>query len=43
MAESQHINGSYSGVFVSSHRKEEISGYIREVPAMWKYYLVKLF
>ncbi|MFL0194875.1 YdcF family protein [Clostridium sp. WILCCON 0269] len=43
MAESQHIDGSYSGVFVSLYKQREISGYIREIPAVWKYYFYKIF
>ncbi len=42
MAKSQHIKGSYSGVFISSYKAHEISGYIREIPAVWKYYILKL-
>lgn len=42
MAESQHIDASYSGVFVSSYKNNEIFGYIREIPALWKYYLTKI-
>ncbi|MCI1944081.1 YdcF family protein [Clostridium luticellarii] len=42
MAQSQHIDATYSGVFVSSYKKHEIIGYIREIPAMWKYYFLKL-
>lgn len=43
MAESQEIEGSYSGVFVYPYKNREITGYIREIPALWKYYLYKLF
>lgn len=42
MAESQGIKGSYSGVFVYLYKSDEIKGYIREIPAVWKYYLYKL-
>ncbi|CAB1240929.1 YdcF family protein [Clostridium sp. WLY-B-L2] len=42
MAKSQDIKGSYSGVFISSYKTQEISGYIREIPAVWKYYILKL-
>jgi uncharacterized SAM-binding protein YcdF (DUF218 family) len=41
MAKSQHIKGSYAGVFMSSYKMREIGGYIREIPAIWKYYLLK--
>lgn len=42
MAKQQKIKGSYSGVFVSPYKSHEIVGYIREVPAMGKYYLVEM-
>ncbi|WP_333887575.1 YdcF family protein [Clostridium sp.] len=42
MAESQGIDGSYSGVFVYLYKSREITGYIREIPALWKYYFYKL-
>lgn len=42
MAKQQNINGSYSGVFVTPYKYHEFIGYIREIPALIKYYLVKL-
>lgn len=42
MAKQQNINGSYSGVFVTPYKHHEFIGYIREIPALIKYYLVKL-
>jgi uncharacterized SAM-binding protein YcdF (DUF218 family) len=42
MAKQQNINGSYSGVFVKPYKYHEFIGYIREIPALIKYYLVKL-
>lgn len=41
MAEKQNIHGSYSGVFVSNYKIHELKGYIREIPAIWKYYLIQ--
>lgn len=41
MAKQQNINGSYSGVFVTPYKYHEFTGYIREIPALIKYYLVK--
>lgn len=41
MAKQQDINGSYSGVFVKPYKYHEFTGYIREIPALIKYYLVK--
>lgn len=43
MAEQQNIDASYSGVFVKPYKKHEFIGYIREVPALIKYYLVKVY
>lgn len=42
MAEEQGINASYSGVFVTPYKSHEIAGYIREMPAIVKYYIIKL-
>lgn len=42
MAEDEGLNASYSGVFVSSRKSHEIWGYIRELPALVKYYMVKI-
>ncbi|MCH3964656.1 MAG: YdcF family protein [Clostridium sp.] len=41
MARKQDINASYSGVFVSDYKAHEIKGYIREIPALWQYYLIR--
>ncbi|WP_446898784.1 YdcF family protein [Clostridium sp. LBM24168] len=41
MAKKQNIHCSYSGVFVSKYKGHEIKGYIREIPALWKYYLIQ--
>ncbi|WP_368488166.1 YdcF family protein [Clostridium sp. BJN0013] len=43
MAESQGIDGSYSGVFVYPYKNREITGYIREIPAVWKYHFYQIF
>lgn len=36
-ASSQKMQATYSGVFVSEYEGHEILGYIREIPAVWKY------
>ncbi|NMM64187.1 YdcF family protein [Clostridium sp. P21] len=43
MAKDQGINASYSGVFVTPYKSNEIIGYIREVPALIKYYGLKVY
>ncbi len=43
MAKDQGIQASYSGVFVKPYKSDEIIGYIREIPALIKYYLVKTY
>ncbi|MBC2579217.1 YdcF family protein [Clostridium sp. DJ247] len=43
MAKEQNINASYSGVFVKDYKAHEIKGYIREVPAFVKYYMLKAY
>jgi uncharacterized SAM-binding protein YcdF (DUF218 family) len=40
ISEKQHIDASYAGVFVSQYKTHEIIGYVREIPAIWKYYLI---
>lgn len=42
IAESQYIDATYSGVFVSDYKSREVTGYIREIPATWKYYFLKI-
>jgi uncharacterized SAM-binding protein YcdF (DUF218 family) len=37
IAKWKKIDASYSGVFVPPYKNYEILGYIREVPAIWKY------
>jgi uncharacterized SAM-binding protein YcdF (DUF218 family) len=43
MAKDEKISASYSGVFVSTHKFYEVKGYIREIPALIKYYLLKVY
>lgn len=43
MAEHEGIDSSYSGVFVTSHKYDEIVGYIREIPALVKYFVIKIY
>ena len=43
MAKQQNINGSYSGVFVTPYKNHEFTGYVREIPALIKYYFLKAY
>lgn len=43
MAKDQGMEASYSGVFVKPYKSDEITGYLREIPALIKYYLVKAY
>lgn len=43
IAEDEKINASYSGVFVTPYKKDEIIGYIREIPALIKYYVIEVY
>lgn len=40
IAEKSGIKGSYSGVFVDDYRLHEIKGFLREIPALLKYYVM---
>ncbi|WP_123053024.1 YdcF family protein [Clostridium sp. JN-1] len=42
MAKHEGIEASCSGVFVASHKYDEALGYIREIPALFKYYIIKM-
>lgn len=42
MAKDQGINASFSGVFVETYKYHEFIGYIREIPALAKYYILKV-
>lgn len=37
------VNASYSGVFVTEYKSHEIAGYLREVPALVKFYLQSIY
>ncbi|MBV7272999.1 YdcF family protein [Clostridiaceae bacterium UIB06] len=37
------INASYSGVFVKEYKSHEVAGYLREVPALIKFYLQYIY
>ena len=41
MVKRLNINGSYSGVFLKQYKGLEVKGFIREVPALIKYYILK--
>lgn len=41
MAKQQGIKSSFSGVFVKPYKRHEFIGYVREVPALVKYYIIK--
>jgi uncharacterized SAM-binding protein YcdF (DUF218 family) len=41
MAKKLGLNGSYSGVFLKQYKSFEVKGFIREVPAIIKYYILK--
>lgn len=41
IAKELHIEASYAGVFVSEHQGHEIKGYLREIPAIWQYYIIQ--
>jgi uncharacterized SAM-binding protein YcdF (DUF218 family) len=43
IAGQQGIDGSYSGVFVKNYKYYELVGYVREIPALMKYYLLKVY
>ncbi|MDF2880739.1 MAG: hypothetical protein K0R54_1296 [Clostridiaceae bacterium] len=43
IAKSLDINASYSGVFVTPYKNHEYYGFIREIPALMKYYIVKVY
>lgn len=43
IANQQGIEASYSGVFVEPYKRHEFIGYIREIPALIKYYLLKVY
>ena len=43
IAKSLGINASYSGVFVTPYKNHEYYGFIREIPALMKYYIVKVY
>lgn len=43
MAKQQEIVSSFSGVFVKPYKYHEFIGYLREVPALVKYYLLKVY
>lgn len=40
MAKKTGIEGSYSGVYVENHKYHEISGFLREILALLKYYII---
>lgn len=43
MAADEGIKASYSGVFVKPYKSHEFVGYLREVPALMKYYFLKAY
>lgn len=43
MAAGEGIKASYSGVFVKTYKSDEFVGYLREVPALMKYYFLKAY
>ncbi|AKN33684.1 hypothetical protein Ccar_23815 [Clostridium carboxidivorans P7] len=43
MATQEGIKASYSGVFVKPYKTDEFVGYLREVPALMKYYFLKAY
>lgn len=43
IARDERIEANYSGVFVTPYKKDEIMGYIREIPALIKYYIIKVY
>jgi uncharacterized SAM-binding protein YcdF (DUF218 family) len=40
MAKKNNINASYSGVFAKRYVSYEISGFLREILALWKFYVL---
>lgn len=43
IAKQQSIDGSYSGVFVKPYKFHELIGYAREIPALVKYCLLRVY
>lgn len=43
IAAHEGIKASYSGVFVKTYKSDEFIGYLREVPALMKYYFLKAY